>query len=236
MREESLRIELGCDVVAVSVGDRAAGQFPIEGGDCQAALRQAVSAVEPGRRRVEVVVNALHVRLLVLPWADALTSEARWLAYAQSRFDDLFGDVADGWHLRVIAERPSRPRLAVALPMALLSQLEDAFGAGLRSVRVDALTRLDGLRGQEPRFTGAVADIGPRHALLSLLADGCLERVRLRRMTPSIEELRAALLVEWAGLGRGGPMPALAIGPSAVFDASDGEPLRALAPRLVRLQ
>lgn len=186
-------------------------------------------------QRVDVVLSAVYARLLVLPWADALTSESRWQTYAESRFDDLFGEPADGWRLRVIAEPPPKPRLAAALPMGLWRMLEQVLDARLRSIRIDALTRLDSLRHAEPGYSGVAVDIGSRHALVSLMTDGTLQRVRLRRMAPSVEELHAAVQVEWAGLGHSSPLPALALGPGSVFDASDGESLRALAPRVLRL-
>jgi hypothetical protein len=202
------------------------------------SLQQAITElITPVRRvvRADVVIHVAHARLFVLPHSTALTSEARWDAYARSRFQDIFGDDTQGWTLRVVPERPGRPRLVAALPMGLMRQLEQLLDRRLRSVRVDALMRLDELRQRELGFTGAMVDIGPQHALVSLMVDGCLQRLRLRRMTPSVDELRAALAVEWASLGRHDTLPALAIAPGKVLDASDGTEMRALASRLIRL-
>jgi len=185
--------------------------------------------------RADVLVNAMHTRLLVLPSAAALTSEARWLAYAASRFEDVFGDGADGWSLRLVPERPQRPRLLAALPMVLMRTLDTLLGQRLRSVRIDTLVRVDELRLREPDYTGALVDIGAGHAVIALLLHGTLHRVRLRHMAPDLDELRAALRVEWAALGRFDELPALAIAPPEVLDASDATAVRMLAARIVRL-
>lgn len=202
------------------------------------SLQQAIAElIAPVRRdlRADVVIHIAHARLFVLPFSTAMTSEARWDSFAHARFEDLFGEEAQGWRLRVVAERPGRPRLVAALPMGLMRQLEGLLDRRLRSVRIDALMRLDELRQREAGFTGAMVDVGPQHALVSLMVEGCLQRLRLRRMTPSVDELRATLAVEWAALGRNDTLPALAVAPGKVLDASDGSELRALASRLIRL-
>jgi hypothetical protein len=140
-----------------------------------------------------------------------------------------------GWSLHVVAERPGRPRLVAALPMAVMRTLEGLLGRRLRSVRIDSLMRLDDMRRREAGYTGALVDVGAQHALVALMIDGTLHRLRLRRTTPSVEELRAALTVEWAALGRSDALPALAIAPGEVLDASGSDELHALAPRLIRL-
>jgi hypothetical protein len=204
----------------------------------QLSLQQAIAElIAPVRRvvRADVVVHVEHVRLFVLPHSTALTSEARWDAYASARFQDIFGDDTQGWKLRVVPERPGRPRLVAALPMGLMRQLEQLLDKRLRSVRIDALMRLDELRRRELGFTGALVDFGAQHALVSLMVDGCLQRLRLRRMSPSLDELRAALAVEWASLGRHDTLPALAVAPGRLLDAGDGIELRALAERVIRL-
>jgi len=201
-------------------------------------LQEALTAlVEPVRKqvRVDVIVNVSHTRLFVLPYSEALSSEARWSAYAHSRFEDLFGDGTDGWSLRVVAERPGRPRLVAALPMAVMRTLEGLLDRRLRSVRIDSLIRLDDMRRREAGYTGALVDVGAQHALFALMIDGTLHRLRLRRMVPSLDELRATLTVEWAALGRGDALPALAIAPGDLLATSDGAELAVLAPRLIRL-
>jgi hypothetical protein len=200
--------------------------------------QDAITAlVQPVRHalRADVVVGATHARLFVLPFASALNSEARWTAYASSRFTEIFGETTAGWWLRVVPERPGRPRLVAALPSKLMGTLESLLGRGLRSVRIDTLIRLDELRHREARFTGALIDAGPRHALVALMVDGTLQRLRLRRVVPSADELRSALTVEWAALGRDDALPALAVVGAPTLDIVNGEALRDLAPRFIQL-
>ena len=228
------RIEVRSDAVVLTQDGARRTELSLR----EHTLQEALTAlVEPVRKqvRVDVIVNVSHTRLFVLPYSEALSSEARWSAYAHSRFEDLFGDGTDGWSLRVVAERPGRPRLVAALPMAVMRTLEGLLDRRLRSVRIDSLIRLDDMRRREAGYTGALVDVGAQHALVALMIDGTLHRLRLRRMVPSLDELRATLTVEWAALGRGDALPALAIAPGDVLATSDGAELAVLAPRLIRL-
>lgn len=228
------RIDVRSDAVVLTQESARRTEVSLEQRSLQQALTDVVAPVRKALR-ADVVVSATHTRLFVLPYSSALSSEARWNAYAASRFEDLFGEAADGWSLRVVAERPERPRLVAALPMALMRTLQDLLERRLRSVRVDSLMRLDEMRQREAGYTGALVDVSANHALVALMVDGTLHRLRTRRMAPSVDELRAALRVEWAALGRHDELPALAVTPSAVFDASEGDDLRSLAKRLIRL-
>jgi len=228
------RIEVRSDAVVLTQDGARRTELSLR----EHTLQEALTAlVEPVRKqvRVDVIVNVSHTRLFVLPYSEALSSEARWSAYAHSRFEDLFGDGTDGWSLRVVAERPGRPRLVAALPMAVMRTLEGLLDRRLRSVRIDSLIRLDDMRRREAGYTGALVDVGAQHALFALMIDGTLHRLRLRRMVPGLDELRATLTVEWAALGRGDALPALALAPGDVLATSDGAELAVLAPRLIRL-
>ena len=228
------RIDVRTNAVVLTQEAARRSEVSLQQRSLQEALTELVAPVRH-ELRADVVVNVSHTRLFVLPFTAALSSEARWIAYATSRFEDLFGEGAEGWSLRVVAERPGRPRLVAAVPMGLMRTLDGLLDRRLRSVRIDALMRVDEIRQRDEGYTGALVDVGAQHALLALMIDGTLHRLRLRRMTPGLEELRAALAVEWAALGRSDALPALAVAPGDVLDASDGTEWRALAPRLIRL-
>ena len=134
------RIDVRADAIVLTQESAARTQVALQANGYQQAITELV---EPVRRalRADVVVNVAHARLFVLPFAGALSSEARWAAYANSRFEDMFGEGADGWSLRVVPERPQRPRLVAALPMGLMRTLEALLGQRLRSVRIDTLMR-----------------------------------------------------------------------------------------------
>lgn len=228
---------------------------PMQPGDWAAALG-ALRSATPALLRPDVVIHAIHARLFMLPAAAALDGERRWDEFARHRFEQLHGEPAQDWWLRVVAEAPGRPRLVVAVPRALMETLREAFGGRLRSVWIDALLRLDELRRRERRFTGAAVDLGPGHALMSLFDQGVLCSVRLRRAVPEGEALRAALCSEWAALSAArvqpgdragsdarapGPvsatdLPALAIGPADRLDGGAAASLQRLAARVVALQ
>ena len=228
------RIEVRADAIVLTRQHAQRTEVSLQHHSLQSAVTELI---EPVRHelRADVVIHAAHARLFVLPFSSAMSSEARWNAYAHGRFEDLFGEEPQGWKVCVVPERPGRPRLAAALPMGLMRTFEELLDRRLRSVRIDALMLLDELRLREAGFTGAMVDIRSQHTLVALMVDGSLHRVRLRRMTPSIDELRAALAVEWAALGRHDALPVLAVAPGDVLDASDGNGLRALASRLIRL-
>jgi hypothetical protein len=217
-----------------------ARQWPCSGesndaGDLAHALRDSLGVL-PEAAPVHLHVSACRARLFMLPWAEAMRSEARWQAFAHSRFDELFGEPAEAWSLRVVPERPGRPRLVAALSRELTDGVAEALGPRLASLRIGALMRLDALGAAHPRFTGAMVDVGERHAFVALLVDGRLQRVRLRRMAPrDADELRSVLAVEWAAAGWDEPMPALALGPGEVHDAMAAQGLGPVARTLIRL-
>jgi hypothetical protein len=180
------------------VGGAAAARFPLDAPvGVPAALLEHLRVHAPGAS-VRVCVGTSWVRLFVLPFSARLDAEARWAPFAQARFEQLFGESADGWSLGWLREPPPHPRLAAALPSPLLDALRRAFGRRLAGVRADALTRLQALRLRQPRFTGAVLDVGPRHTLLTLLRDGRPHRTRLRRGAADSALLGALLKSEWA--------------------------------------
>ena len=95
--------------------------------------------------------------------------------------------------------------------------------------------RFDEIRLREPGYTGALVDIGAQFALVALMLDGTLQRLRLRRTALSVHDLDAALRVEWAALGRADALPALALVQGGTLSASDDAEISALAPRVLHL-
>lgn len=231
---DALALDISADTLALHQAGKASLLRPFVRDDLPAVIEELLIGL-PTKAGVQVCVNACHSRLFMLPFADALSSEARWQGYARSRFEELFGDSADGWQLRVVPERPGRARLVAALPVVLVGALKQSLGARLRGVTIDALRRLDALRLQQVGYSGALADVGPQHVLIALLVDGQVRRLRLRRMAPRQDELLSVLRVEWAALGREGNLPALAIGPGNVYDAHSLQELQGMAERVLRL-
>lgn len=186
--------------------------------------------------RPDVVVHPSHARLFVVQAIEALDTEERWRAYAVDRLSQWQGDEAGRqWHVRVVAERPGRPRLVAALPGALMEAVRERFGSRLRSVWIEPLLRLDELKRQDHHFSGAWVDLGVDHALIALFDDGVLQRMRLRRAPPQALDLASTVRAEWAALERSPTLPALALGPAPEAAAAAAKALSALAPRIVHL-
>jgi hypothetical protein len=181
--------------------------------DAADALR-ALLAAHP-RVPIDVRLACAWSRLLLLPWVAQLTREERWNNYARARFEEIFGDGAQGWEIRVARDLPGRNRLAVGWPARLQAEL--AAARQLRSVRVDLLEYLGVLLRAEPDFTGALGEIDVGGAGFILLVGGQLRRVRWSRFDDA-DGLVTALRAEWASVLAGATdilerAPALALTP-----------------------
>lgn len=182
---------------------------PAAGGDWGARL---ATLGPPPAPRVEVEVDVALARLFVLPYHDALVTPARWRGHALSALEAALEAPADGWNLRVVPERPPRPRLAVALPEALLAAVAQRFGRA--PVQVGTLLRLDRLRRRVPRFSGMAIDSSIGGLFAAVFDGGVLQRLRWRRAAARSDELAALWRVEWSASGEMGTPPALALSPS----------------------
>lgn len=167
--------------------------FGAEPGSLQVAL-QRLLPVRPAEPIVASVA-AGHARMVLLPWLPQLTRPDRWRSLAASRFEQIFCESTDGWILRVAEDVPPRPRLAAAIPNALLQSLQSV--AKLRAVRVRLLDELGLLLQRERGFSGCVAQVGPDSACLLMLWHGELRRIRMRRFD-ALQELAVAARSEWA--------------------------------------
>jgi hypothetical protein len=203
------------------------------------ALTEHLSRHAP-RATVLASVASRWVRVFVLPFSPRLDAEARWDAFALARFEQLFGESAEGWQLAALSEPPPHPRLAAALPAPLLAGLRAGLGKRLLGVRAEPVVRVQTLRAEQPRYTGALVELAPDAMLLTLLHQGVPQRVRLRRGAPDPAALQALLHTEWAALSAGdaglpAQLPQLMVGPTHAFGAEDWQLWRGLAPRVARI-
>lgn len=150
-----------------------------------------------GDAPVQVKLACGWCRLLLLPWVDQLNSEARWTNYAQARFEQVYGDGARDWEIRLARDLPGNGRIAVAWPAALREVL--AAHPNVRGVRVALLDHLSVLLAHEPAFSGCLVEIEGDGAGFILLVNGRPCRVRWSRFD-SDEGLGAAVRSEWAGV------------------------------------
>ena len=198
-RERPVRLFLGAHALtvrAVRTGD------PDQRLSC-ASLAQACGCLESvldarPADRFELRLGCAWSRLLLLPWVDALTNEQRWLNYARARYEQVFGDDAQHWEVRVAPALPGSDRVAASWPKAMqqsLAQRQDR----VRSVRVDLLEHLGVLLRREPEFSGCIAEIHDDDAGFLLLVGGRVQRIRWCRFEDA-QGLIAAVETEWAAV------------------------------------
>jgi hypothetical protein len=174
-------------------------------GSLAAAIRRLVQE-HPGDGAIDVRVAAAHARLFLVPWVAQLTSAARWQTYAASRFEQIHGEVAADWVVRVAPELPPRARLAVALPLELVRAVSAGLAGartgagGGNSLRLALLEQVGDLVAGEARFSGCIVDIDAAAATLLIMVQGELRRVRTRHFD-ALEELAGTLRSEWAAFG-----------------------------------
>lgn len=102
-----------------------------------AALEELLDARPRRRGGLEVVLGAHFVRLVLVPWSEAIGSPAELAAYARIRFEAFYGAEMADWRLCLSPEPAGAPRLAAALDGALLDRLAALAGAaGLRLAAV----------------------------------------------------------------------------------------------------
>lgn len=181
--------------------------------DAAGTLRGLLAAY--ARVAIDVRLGCSWSRLLLVPWMAQLTREERWSNVARARFEEVFGDGAQGWEIRVARDLPGRDRLAAAWPALLHAEL--VVARQVRSVRVDLLEYLSVLLAAEPDFSGALAEIDEDSAGFLLLVGGRVRRVRWSRFDDT-DGLVTALRAEWASVL------------AAAADIPDASPALALTP------
>ena len=171
---------------------------PIEGPGIEGACA-AARALLAGHDKAQIDVHLAcgWSRLLLLPWLDQLTNNQRWETYAQSRFEQVYGDNTDAWEIRVANNAPGQDRLAAAWPRPLRDTL--APHRNVRSARVGLLEHMGVLLAHEPEFSGCLIEIEIDGAGFVLLLNGRPRRVRWSRFDND-EGLSAAVRSEWASV------------------------------------
>jgi Fimbrial assembly protein (PilN) len=85
-------------------------------------LAQSESSLK--KQSVNVVLSNTFVRYLVLPWQDAVLTQADWQAIAQHEFRKQFGATANDWLVRVNLGKHGQTVLAAAIDNKLYAQLQ----------------------------------------------------------------------------------------------------------------
>jgi hypothetical protein len=215
-RRKPIALQMGLHALVL----RAGAGIDIERPLADAGLAAGCAALEEllaghDTAPIQVQLACGWSRLLLLPWVQHLTSEARWVNYAQSRFEQIYGENAREWEIRLARDIPGNGRIAAAWPVALRDVL--AAHPHVRGVRVALLEHLGVLLAHEPGFSGCIVEIEGGGAGFILLLNGRPCRVRWSRFD-SDEGLGAAVRSEWANVLAAEPEvpgadPAIALAP-----------------------
>ncbi|MFK3775897.1 hypothetical protein [Pseudomonas sp. NPDC089406] len=158
--------------------------------------------------QLRVLLSARFSRFCLVPWSDAIGHPRELDAYAQACFENLYGQALDDWRIVLSPEPAGAPRIATALPEALLQGLQ-ALGKerrlSLRSVQPYLMAAYNRCAAQlEPgNFLFVLAE--PRRSVLLLAAGGNWQQVLAQGCADNDQALEA--LIERTGELYGEPLP-----------------------------
>lgn len=145
------------------------------------ALAGKVAAGTALNADVTVVLSNFFVHYALLPWSDALESEAEETAFARHCFVRVHGAEAESWVLKLSASNPGKPRLACAIEAPLIDALNEVMapvGRRYRSLQPHLMASFNRWRtrlGEKPSWF-VVAE--PGLLCLALLRDGQWQSLR----------------------------------------------------------
>ena len=128
-----------------------------------------------------LVLSSDFVRYLVLPAQPFAMNEAEKTAYIQAAYRDIYGAVADGWHIKCDDGAPAQNMLAVAVDaqlMAALSQLAAQYSFKLKSVQPQLMAAFNSLVPQISRKSGYLVLLEQSKLLLMRLQNGHCQQLR----------------------------------------------------------
>ena len=151
-----------------------------------ALLEQQLAARTWSDARVRAVIADQWVRYAVVPWSDALNSNAERLAHARELLAGVFGEPMTEWTVSLSDAPPGESRLASAIPAALLESLRATtarHGQKLASVQPQLIAAYNTWRHILPAAEAAwfvTVDAGSL-AALRMCGDG-IDRVHAVRI------------------------------------------------------
>ena len=200
-----------------------------------AGLHEWLAGRGPRRAGLRVVLSNHFVRYLVLPWHDGMASGAEREALARHLLRETYGELAEGWHVKLGPCDFGMPALACALDRELV--------AGLHALAEGSSLRLDAVQPMlMPAFNQFRREFAGDACLL-VLEPGCLccavvrggqwRAVQVSRVGGGWNEALVERQIAVHGLAADMPV--------FLFDASgraeplrDGQAYRALRPPATR--
>jgi hypothetical protein len=170
------------------------------------------------RCRLTVVLSNHFVRYALVPWSNALASEAEEEAYVRHHFARIHGQRARGWAVRAAEAPAGAPRLASAVDKALIDALRAVFPpkrkARLASVQPELMEVFNRARGAIPRGGAWLALAEPERACVAL---------HMGRRWHAVQSAKGAwlALLERARLAVAGETPDLVLLHAGAVSAGD---------------
>ena len=91
-------------------------------------LATALPSFARRNMKVTVILSNHFVHYALIPWCDKLNDEGEEMAYARHCFEEVYGDAADAWELRLNPDKAGVPALASAVDKELLDELRGLLG------------------------------------------------------------------------------------------------------------
>lgn len=162
------------------------------------------------RARLSVLFSSHYSRFGLIPWSEHITTPDELRAYATACFEDTFGKSTEAWALSLSPEAAGLPRIAVALPQALLGRLRTLtkeLGLQLVSVQPYLMTAFNRFQKSfgDRDFLFVVAE--PGRSTLLLAREGRWSAVRSLRIADSDAALASMIARESELHGLNGDTP-----------------------------
>jgi hypothetical protein len=146
------------------------------------ALREALTHPNVGSGDATVVLSNHFVRYLLLAWNADLVSGQEDLAFASARFQQVFGEAASEWALKLSHFGPGFASVASAIERALLEALSAVIAGSplrLRSIQPGFMAVCNA-RQRAPSGNAWVAMAEPGRLLLGSMHEGRWQSLRAR--------------------------------------------------------
>lgn len=167
------------------------------------ALREALAHPNVEAADATAVLSNHFVRYLLLPWNPVIVTAQEEFAFARARFQQVFGDVAQNWVLKLSHGRPDIATVASAIERPLLESLVAAIAGSplhLRSVQPRLMTVCNARR-RMPSGDAWVVMAEPGRLLLGSLRQGEWQSLRGRSMNGHAVDLKEIIDQECLLLG-----------------------------------
>jgi len=159
-------------------------------------LEQIVSGMNSEKFDVEVVLSNHFVRYDILPWSDALLDADESMAMAAIRFEEVYGERAAGWDVRLSDAGYGESRMACAIDHELVEGLSEVFGKTslkLISIQPFLMSAFNQCREQLQERSFLLLLEEPGRIGLAQVKDGQWFRIRTMPVNESADELPVLL-------------------------------------------